>query len=53
MIVTAEPYFSVSAPSEMVVLQNVPRDDTKGATTAVTANAIEAQYVRRSQSWSL
>jgi outer membrane protein OmpA-like peptidoglycan-associated protein len=40
MIVTAEPYFSVSAPSEMVVLQNVPRDDTKGATTQVTATLL-------------
>src|SRR5208282_1457735 len=40
MIVTAEPYFSVSAPSEMVVLQNVPRDDTKGATTPVTATLL-------------
>jgi outer membrane protein OmpA-like peptidoglycan-associated protein len=40
MIVTAEPYFSVSAPSEMVVLQNVPRDDTKGATTPVKATLL-------------
>ncbi len=40
MIVTAEPYFSVSAPSEMVVLQNVPRDDTKGATTPVSATLL-------------
>ncbi|MGA6988170.1 MAG: OmpA family protein [Terriglobales bacterium] len=40
MIVTAEPYFSVSAPSEMVVLQNVPGEDTKGATTPVTATLL-------------
>jgi outer membrane protein OmpA-like peptidoglycan-associated protein len=40
MIVTAEPYFAVSAPSEMVVLQNVPREDTKGATTPVTATLL-------------
>jgi len=40
MIVTAEPYFSVSAPSEMVVLQNVPRDNTKGATIPVTATLL-------------
>src|SRR5271155_4293603 len=40
MIVTAEPYFSVSAPSEMVVLQNAPRQDTKGATTPVTATLL-------------
>jgi outer membrane protein OmpA-like peptidoglycan-associated protein len=40
MIVTAEPYFAVSTPSEMVVLQNVPREDTKGATTPVTATLL-------------
>jgi outer membrane protein OmpA-like peptidoglycan-associated protein len=40
MIVTAEPYFSVSAPSEMVVLQNVLRDNTKGAATPVTATLL-------------
>jgi len=40
MIVTAEPYFSVSAPSEMVVLQNAPRQGTKGATTPVTATLL-------------
>jgi outer membrane protein OmpA-like peptidoglycan-associated protein len=41
MIVTAEPYFSVSAPSELVVLQNVPREDTKGVTTPVTATLLK------------
>src|SRR5450631_4063328 len=40
MIVTAEPYFAVSAPSEMVVLQNVLSDNTKGATTSVTATLL-------------
>jgi outer membrane protein OmpA-like peptidoglycan-associated protein len=40
MIVTAEPYFSVSAPSEMVVVQNVPREDTQGATIPVTATLL-------------
>jgi outer membrane protein OmpA-like peptidoglycan-associated protein len=40
MIVTAEPYFAASAPSEMVVLQNLPREDTKGATTPVTATLL-------------
>ena len=40
MIVTAEPYFAVSSPSEMVVLQNVPRQDTKGATIPVTATLL-------------
>jgi outer membrane protein OmpA-like peptidoglycan-associated protein len=41
MIVTAEPYFAASAPSEMVVLQNVPRSDTTGATTPVTATLLK------------
>ena len=40
MIVTAEPYFAVSSPSEMVVLQNVPGPDTKGATVSVTATLL-------------
>ncbi len=40
MIVTAEPYFAASSPSEMVVLQNVPRSDTKGATVSVTATLL-------------
>lgn len=40
MIVTAEPYFAVSAPSEMVVLQNVVTDSTKGGTTSVTATLL-------------
>jgi outer membrane protein OmpA-like peptidoglycan-associated protein len=38
MIVTAEPYFAVSFPSDAVVLENKVRSDTKGAVTPVTAN---------------
>lgn len=39
MIVTAEPYFSVSEPSDVVVLQNVIREDkTAGVLEKVTAN---------------
>ena len=30
LIVTAEPYFAVRVPSEMVILQSEPRKDTKG-----------------------
>ena len=41
MIVTAEPYFAVSAPSELVVLQAVPNGETKGATTSVVANLLK------------
>ena len=39
MIVTAEPYFSVSQPSDVVVLQNVIRPDkTQGVLEKVSAN---------------
>ena len=36
LIVTAEPYFAVRVPSEMVVLQSEPRKDTKGKIFPVT-----------------
>ena len=35
LIVTAEPYYAVRQPSNIVVLENVVRDDTKGTTEAV------------------
>jgi outer membrane protein OmpA-like peptidoglycan-associated protein len=38
MIVTAEPYFAVSFPSEDVILANTIRSDTKGAIAPVQAN---------------
>jgi outer membrane protein OmpA-like peptidoglycan-associated protein len=37
MIVTAEPYFAVSFPSEVVVIENVVRGDTKGSVSIVDA----------------
>src|ERR1700685_3948584 len=37
MIVTAEPYYAVREPSNVVVLENVVREDTKGTTEAVNA----------------
>jgi outer membrane protein OmpA-like peptidoglycan-associated protein len=37
LIVTAEPYFAVRQPSDVIVLQNVVRADTKGTTEAVNA----------------
>jgi len=37
LIVTAEPYYAVRQPSNVVVLQNVVRADTKGTTEAVNA----------------
>ncbi len=39
MVVTAEPYFSVSQPSDVVVMENLVRDDTTG-----TMEDIEAKY---------
>ncbi len=46
MIVTAEPYFSVSRPSDVVVMENFVRDDTTG-----TMQDIDAKYelLRRGQ----
>jgi outer membrane protein OmpA-like peptidoglycan-associated protein len=38
MIVTAEPYFAVNVPSDVVVLENVLRADTAGTSEQVTAN---------------
>ncbi len=37
LIVTAEPYYAVRQPSNVVVLENVVRDDTKGTTQSVNA----------------
>lgn len=39
LIVTAEPYFAVRQPSDVVVLENVIRADTKG-----TSEAVHAKY---------
>jgi outer membrane protein OmpA-like peptidoglycan-associated protein len=38
MIVTAEPYFAVTMPSDVVLLENVVRADTVGTAERVTAN---------------
>lgn len=37
MMLTAEPYFAVSVPSDVVVMENVVREDTLGATTPIDA----------------
>jgi len=37
MIVTAEPYFAVSQPSDVVVLENSVRDDTRGSVDIIQA----------------
>ena len=38
LIVTAEPYYAVQQPSDVIVLQNVVREDTKGTTESVNAS---------------
>ncbi len=38
LIVTAEPYYAVRQPSNVVVIENVVREDTKGTTEVVNAN---------------
>ncbi len=37
LVVTAEPYFSVSRPSDLVVMENVVREDTKGKIEEIDA----------------
>ncbi len=37
LVVTAEPYYAVRQPSNVVVIENVVREDTKGSTEAVSA----------------
>ena len=39
LIVTAEPYYSVSTPSDVVVMKNTVTDDTNGVIEKVTAHA--------------
>ena len=39
LIVTAEPYYSVSTPSDVVVMKNVYTDETNGVLEKVTAHA--------------
>src|SRR5438067_9226310 len=38
LVVTAEPYYAVRQPSNVVVIENVVREDTKGTTETVKAN---------------
>jgi outer membrane protein OmpA-like peptidoglycan-associated protein len=49
MIVTAEPYFAVSIPSEEVVMQGAPSSDTKGQTTPVVAQLLSRSAYHESQ----
>jgi len=44
LIVTAEPYYAVQQPSNVVILENVVRPDTKGTTEAVN---VEYQLMQR------
>ncbi len=47
LIVTAEPYYAVRQPSNVVVLENVIRPDTKGTVEAVMARPAQAPARRR------
>ena len=38
LVVTAEPYYAVRQPSNVVVIENLVREDTKGSTETVKAN---------------
>jgi len=56
MIVTAEPYFAVTRPSNMVILENVLRYDTKGAEVPIEAQfeALDrGDYVVSLPAWQL
>jgi len=39
MIITAEPYFAVSVPSDVVVVENVLRKNTRGSTATIDAKS--------------
>jgi len=55
LIVTAEPYFAVRVPSEMVVLQSVPRKNTEGKIFPVSEYKLmkRAQYQKMGNPLSL
>src|ERR1700675_1757505 len=38
LVVTAEPYYAVRQPSNLVVLENIVREDTRGTTEAMNTN---------------
>ena len=44
LIVTAEPYYAVTAPSEVVVMENLVREDTRGRTSI---NTLQYEIVPR------
>ena len=49
LIVTAEPYFAVTEPSEAVVLMGVPGNNTKGMTTPVAARLLSRSAYHEKQ----
>jgi len=49
LIITAEPYFAVTEPSEAVVLMGVPGGNTKGMTTPVAARLLKRSAYHESQ----
>jgi len=50
LIVTSEPYYSVRQPSEIVVLENQARKDTKGTLVSVSAYKVTKRDVYEKQS---
>jgi outer membrane protein OmpA-like peptidoglycan-associated protein len=55
LIVTAEPYFAVRMPSELVVMENVPRKNTKGKLFEVSDYKLmkKAQYQKKANPLAL
>ncbi len=49
LIITAEPYFAVTEPSEAVVLMGVPGSNTKGMTTPVAARLLSRSAYHESE----
>jgi outer membrane protein OmpA-like peptidoglycan-associated protein len=49
LVITAEPYFAVTEPSEVVVLMGVPGSNTKGMTTPVAARLLSRSAYHESQ----
>ncbi len=55
LLVTAEPYFAVRIPSELVVLENQPRKDTKGKIFVIDKYTLmkKAQYQKKANPLAL
>src|SRR5450759_4378371 len=45
LVVTAEPYYAVRQPSNLVVIENVIREDTKGTIEVVSAKSVSYTHL--------